>query len=86
MTTDEVVSSFGTFSFTALKNGTTPPGNADSFVMSALSLPKNSTSFVAAAQDMLNRAARTALFADINNIVTGQTTPEDAIDNCLAIN
>jgi len=85
MTTDEVVSSFGALSVTALKNGTSPPENADSLVVSALAMTKNCTGVVSAAQDLLIPDARKALFADVKNIVTGKVTPEAAIDACLAI-
>lgn len=85
MTTDEVVSSFGALSVTALKNGTKPPENADTLVMSALEMTKNCTGIVPAAQDMLIPDARKALFGDVVNIVTGAVSPQEAIDNCLSI-
>ena len=85
MTTDEVVSSFGALSVTALKNGASPPGDADALLMSALEMTKNCTGVVPAAQDMLNLTARSALFADVSNIVEGFVSPEAAIDNCLSI-
>ena len=85
MTTDEVVSSFGALSVTALRNGTKPPEDADPLVMSVLAMTKYCTSVVPAAQDMLVPAARKALFADVKNIVIGEISPEAAIDNCLAI-
>lgn len=85
MTTDEVVSSFGALSITALKEGTTPPSDADSLVMAALAMTRGCTGIVAAAQDGLATEARDALFADVKRIVTGEITPEEAIDNSLAI-
>lgn len=85
MTTDEVVSKFGATAVTALKNGTTAPADADSLVKAALAMTKGATGIAPAAQDGLNQTARTALFADIKNIVTGKTTAEKAIDKCLAI-
>lgn len=86
MTTDSVVNAFGATAITALKNGTTPPADATTLVESALALTKGATGITPATQDGLNQTARTALFADIKNIVTGTTTPEAAIDNALAIN
>ena len=85
MTTDEVVSSFGALSVTALKNGTKPPAKVDSLVTSALAMTKGCTGIVGATQDLIRLSARKALFADVVNIVTGEITPETAIDNCLAM-
>lgn len=85
MTTDEVVSKFGPTSVTALKNGTIPPADADSMTNAALALTKGATGAAPAVQDGLNSNARAALFADVKNIVTGKTTAEAAIDNCLAV-
>ncbi|MDR2036168.1 MAG: ABC transporter substrate-binding protein [Coriobacteriales bacterium] len=85
MTTDEVVSSFGLLSMTALKNGTTPSGEIDKLSLAALELTKGCTGTVAAAQDGLSPGARDALFADVPRIVMGQISPEQAIDDSLAI-
>lgn len=86
MTTDEVVNAFGALSITALKNGTTPPADADSLVMAALAMTKGCTGIVMAVQDGLIPTARDALFADAKNIATGAITPGQAIENCLSIN
>ena len=85
MTTDEVVSSFGALSVTALVNGTQAPENADPLETSALAMTKNCTGIVGVAQDLLIPTARNSLFADIPGVVTGSLTPEEAIDRCLAI-
>lgn len=85
MTTDEVVTTFGSLSVTALKNGIEAPVDADPLVLSALAMTKGCTGIVPAAQDGLSQAARIALFNDVKNIVTGTITPEEAIDNCLSI-
>lgn len=85
MTTDEVVSSFGELSITALKNGTKSAENTDALVLSALAMTKNVTGTAAAAQDMLKQSARDMLFADIRNVATGIVTPETAIDKCLGM-
>lgn len=85
MTTDEVVSSFGELSVTALKNGTKQPQNADALVMSALAVTKNCTGVVGAVQDMLNTDARTSLFEDISGIAEGSIAAEAAVDKCLAL-
>lgn len=85
MTKDDVVSKFGATAVTALKNGTTAPSDADALVKAALVMTKGATSITPAAQDGLNQTARTALFADVKNIVTAKTTAEKAIDKSLAI-
>ena len=85
MTTDSEVSIFGPTAITALKNGTTAPANADSLTKAALALTKGATGVSPAVQDGMNQQARTALFADVKNIVTGKTTAEKAIDTALAI-
>lgn len=85
MTTDEVVSSFGSLSVTALKNGTTPIQDADSLETAALEMTKGCTAVVSAAQDALSLTARSSLFGDVAGIVAGSITPEEAIDKCLSI-
>ena len=85
MTTDDVVSAFGAMVVTALRNGTTQPENADPLVVSALGMTKGCTGITPVVQDGLNPTARTALFDDVKNIVTGAITPGEAIDSCLSI-
>lgn len=85
MTTDEVVSTFGELTVTALKNGVISSGELDSLAISTLAMTKGCTAMVPAAQDLLNPKARDTLFKDISNIVTGKITPEQAIENSLAI-
>ncbi len=85
MTTDEVVSTFGATAVTALKNGTAAPADADALVQAALVMTKGATGIAAATEDGLSSEARSALFADVKNVVTGKTTPEQAIDACLAL-
>lgn len=86
MTTDEVVSAFGVTSVTALKNGTIAPDNVDSMTSRAVELMKELTATVPAVQDQLTETARKALFADIQNVVTGKTTAEKAVASALAQN
>ena len=85
MTTDDVVSSFAALSITALKNGTTPPENADSIALSALEMTRNCTGIAAAAQDLLSPDARKNLFDDVSRIAVGAMTPQEAIDSSLAL-
>ena len=83
MTTDEVVSKFGAVSVTALKNGATPPSGADSLTLAAVAMAKGQTGISAAAQDNLGQQARTALFADIKNIVSGKQDPAKSVETAL---
>jgi raffinose/stachyose/melibiose transport system substrate-binding protein len=85
MTTDEVVSTFGATAVTALKNGTVAPADADALVTAALAMTKGATGIAAATEDGLSSEARSALFADVKNVVTGKKTAEQAIDDCLAV-
>ncbi|MDR0468980.1 MAG: extracellular solute-binding protein, partial [Peptococcaceae bacterium] len=85
MTTDEVVSSFGELSMTALKNGTMPPQQTDPLVLSVMDMNKNCTGPVGAVQDLLSASARASLFANVPAIVTGAVTAEDAVRDCLSM-
>lgn len=83
MTTDQVVSKFGATAVTALKNGATAPDGADSLTLAAIAMAKGQTGIAAAAQDNLGQQARTALFADIKNIVSGKKDAAKAVDTAL---
>ena len=86
MTTDEVTSTFGELTVTALKNGVISSGEElDALAVSTVAMTKGCTAMVAAVQDLLNPVARDALFKDIPNIVTGKTTAREAVENCLAV-
>lgn len=84
MTTDEVASTFGELTVTALKNGVILSGKElDDLSESTLAMTKGCTAMVPATQDLLKPAARDALFTDISNIVTDKTTAEQAVEDCL---
>ena len=83
MTTDEVVSAFGVTNVTALKNGTIVPDNVDSMTKRAIDLMQELTATVPAVQDQLTETARKALFADIQNVVSGKMTAQQAIASAL---
>lgn len=85
MTTDEVVTTFGTTAVTALKNEITPPENASNLVKDALVMTRNFTGIVPAAGDSLSLDSRSSLFSNVKNIVTGNITAEEAVDICLDI-
>ncbi len=83
MTTDEVVSAFGVTNVTALKNGTIVPDDVDSMTKRAIDLMQELTATVPAVQDQLTETARKALFADIQNVVSGKMTAQQAIASAL---
>ena len=86
MTTDEVASTFGELTVTALKNGVIPSGEKlDMLAESTIAMTKGCTAMVPATQDSLQPAARDALFKNIPNIVAGTITAEQALAECLAM-
>lgn len=87
MTTDEVASTFGELTVTALKDGVIRSGNKlDMLAESTLEMTKGCTAMVPAAQDSLKPEARNALFQNVPRIVTGEITAEEAVADCLAMN
>ncbi|WP_411678288.1 ABC transporter substrate-binding protein [Caproicibacter sp.] len=85
MTADDVVAKFGATNVTALKKPMPTPDGADALVQSALQMVNGKTGLAPAAQDNLNQAARTALFAGIKDIVAGKQDAGKVIDQSLAI-
>lgn len=86
MTTDEVASTFGELTVTALKDGVIRSGQKlDMLAESTLEMTKGCTAMVPATQDSLSPEARDALFKDISSVVTGEKTAEEAIEDCLAM-
>lgn len=84
MTTDEVVATFGATAITALEKDMVPPSGANALVMDALAMTRSYTGIVAATADGLLPNARSNLFGNVTNIVTGSITVDEAIDSCLA--
>ncbi|MDR3052621.1 MAG: ABC transporter substrate-binding protein [Coriobacteriales bacterium] len=86
MTSDEVTSTFGELTVTALKNGITPSGaQLNALAESTIAMTKGCTAMVPAAQDALTPSARDALFNNIPNIVRNKITAEKALEECLAL-
>lgn len=86
MTTNEVASTFGELTVTALKDGVIRSGNKlDMLAESTLEMTKGCTAMVPAAQDSLKPEARNALFQNVPRIVTGEITAEQAVADCLAM-
>ena len=85
LTSDEVLSTFVTTEVTALKNGAKPAG-LNSLQQSAADTNGQVTGIVGAVQDTLTAEARGDLFANIQNVVTGKITAEEAIVSALKLN
>ncbi len=85
MTSDEVLSTFVTTEVTALKNGASPSG-LNSLQQTAADTNANITGVVGAVQDTITSEAKTDLFANVQNVVTGQMTAEEAVASAAALN
>lgn len=85
MTSDEVLSTFVTTEVTALVNGASPAG-LNALQQSAADANANITGVVGAVQDAITSEAKTDLFANIQNVVTGTMSAEEAVASALALN
>lgn len=85
LTSDEVLSTFVTTEVTALVNGAKPAG-LNELQQSAADANANITAVVGAVQDSITGEAKTDLFGNIQNVVTGKMTAEDAVTSALALN
>lgn len=85
MTTNENIIKFSTISSNALKIKTPAPPAANSFEKSLQKVADSTTSRIGAVQDTLKHSVRGALFSYIPDIVTGDISAEEALDNALAL-
>ena len=85
LTSDEVLSTFVTTEVTALANGAKPAG-LNPLQQSAADTNANVTAIAGAVQDLLTAEARGDLFANVQNIVTGKITAEEALAAALKLN
>nr|WP_325211713.1 extracellular solute-binding protein [uncultured Oscillibacter sp.] len=85
MTSDEVMSTFVTTEVTALKNGASPSG-LNALQQSAADANANITGVVGAVQDTVSSECKTDLFGNVQNVVTGAMTAEDAVNSAIALN
>lgn len=85
MTSDAVMSTFVTTEVTALKNGASPSG-LNSLQQSAADANSAIIGVVGAVQDTLTSECKTDLFANVQNVVTGKMTAEDAVNSAIALN
>ena len=85
MTSDEVLSTFVTTEVTALKNGASPAG-LNELQQSAADANGAITGVIGAVQDTITSECKTDLFANVQNVVTGSMTAEDAVSSAIALN
>ena len=85
LTSDEVLSTFVTTEVTALVNGASPEG-LNALQQSAADTNANITAIAGAVQDSLTAEARGDLFANVQNVVTGKMSAEEAVASALALN
>ncbi len=85
MTSDDVMSNFVTTEVTALKNGASPSG-LNPLQQSAADANGAITGVIGTVQDTITSEAKTDLFGNVQNVVTGAMTAEDAITSAIALN
>lgn len=85
LTSDAVIEQFVTTETTALA---APPASADgnSLYRSAAQMNAAVTKYVGAVQDALSGEARSSLFSNIPNIVTGRISARDAVEQAMRLN
>ena len=85
MTSEEVLSTFITTEVTALIDGANPIG-LNAIQLSAAETNAQITGIAGAVQDMITGEAKSELFADIQKCVTGQMSPEEAVESTVRLN
>ena len=71
-----------------IKNTAAPvvPADGNSLYQSAARMNAAVTRYVGAVQDALSGEARSSLFSNIPNIVTGRMTARDAVEQAMRLN
>ncbi len=85
LTSDEVLSKFVTTEVTALVNGAKPEG-LNIIQQSAADANAAITGIAGAVQDTITSEAKGDLFGNIQNVVTGKMSPEEAVASAIALN
>lgn len=85
MTSEEVLSTFVTTEVTALVNGPVSMG-LNTIQQSAADAMMELTGLVGAVQDVISSEAKSDLFSNIQEVVTGQMTAEDAVASAIRLN
>ncbi len=85
LTSDEVLSTFVTTEVTALVNGAKPSG-LNLIQQSAADANANITGVIGAVQDTITSEAKGDLFGNVQKVVTGQMTAEEAVESAIKLN
>ena len=85
MTSDEVLSTFVTTEVTALKNGASPAG-LNPLQQAAANANAEITGVIGPVQDAVSPECKADLFANVQNVVTGSMSAEDAVNSAIALN
>ena len=85
LTSDETLSTFVTTEVTALANGAKPAG-LNELQQTAADVNAQITGIVGAVQDTITGEAKADLFGNIQKVVTGQMTAEEAVTSAIALN
>lgn len=85
LTSDEVMSTFVKTEVTALVNGAKPEG-LNLLQQSAADANANIIGVVGAVQDVITGEAKGDLFSNVQNVVTGKMTAEEAVESAMKLN
>lgn len=85
LTSDETLSTFVTTEVTALVNGAKPAG-LNALQQTAADVNAQITGVIGAVQDTITGEAKADLFGNIQKVVSGQMTAEEAVASALALN
>ena len=85
LTSDETLSTFVTTEVTALVNGAKPAG-LNALQQTAADVNAQITGVIGAVQDTITGEAKADLFGNIQKVVSGQMTAEEAVVSAIALN
>ena len=85
LTSDETLSTFVTTEVTALVNGAKPAG-LNALQQTAADVNAEITGVIGAVQDTISSEAKADLFGNIQKVVTGQMTAEEAVASAISLN
>ena len=85
LTSDETLSTFVTTEVTALVNGAKPAG-LNELQQTAADVNAQITGIIGAVQDTISGEAKADLFGNIQKVVTGQMSAEEAVTSAIALN
>ena len=85
LTSDETLSTFVTTEVTALVNGAKPAG-LNALQQTAADVNAQITGVIGAVQDTITGEAKADLFGNIQKVVSGQMTAEEAVASAIALN